>query len=170
MRMKISRRRVELGQLVGTSQERARGDRAGKTGRSGTLHMSRGRRYPDVGAIRAKMRGELGVRETREEKRREDRHTTRESKGEESPDKPEVRAGVVRERGRTVLFSPVTILFFFFPLLRLSIDHSDKREARRTGRNDKLCRFRVGSDNFWDSRTASTRRRPDNAPGYKTEM
>lgn len=61
-----------------------------------------------------------------------------------------------RAREDTRFFSRDAILFFFFPSSPLDRSLRQKK-TKRTQRNDKLCRFRVGSDNFWDSRIASTR-------------
>lgn len=99
MRMKISRRSVRSythreGKVSARSASRnipreTPRDRAGKTGRSGTLHMSRGRCYPDVGAWSdpRKNAGRIvGVREIRVEER-SDRHTRREKKREREREK-----------------------------------------------------------------------------------
>lgn len=70
--------------------------------------MSRGRCYPDVGAWpdpRKNAGRIVGVREIRV-KEKSDRHTARERKKrrerERNLDKPEVCAGIVRERTHTV--------------------------------------------------------------------
>lgn len=130
--------------------------------------MSRGRCYPDVGAWSGSRKNAgriVGVREIRVEEEKRVRHR--------GLDKPEVYAGIVHRRAHSFFFS-VVILFFFFPSSPLGRSLGQKK-TRRTKRNGKLCRLRVGSDNFWDSRIASTRQGEegegfDNASGYKTEM